>query len=346
MVLEPVRIIPLSIAADKWPIVIEKLKSLNNTTKKHTHLLHEFFCLVKDISGNSNYTQKEISFCEALKDGPLIYSDAAAAIGTDIYNFKMHRLEKEGIIIRCDLTPTDIMHIKGDFNRYNSEAAKLGAEFVAACVNVSQEDLYDLIYDKVKKTLYINIVRMLLEDKYPNLRKNGLGDGIELIISESWEKSKSNIKQDFLKFEFNTPATLVGIGAPIHIFLPDVAKALGTKCVIPENASVANALGALIGNITATCEIEVKPQYNTVEIGHYIVYGKSKNSHSNDKEQAIAIALDEAKLEAKDEVIRRGAFGDVAILTEVIEDIAESKEKIQVLLGIKVIAKAVGRIAI
>ena len=346
MVLETVRVIPLSIAADKWPVVTEKLKALINTTKRHTHLLHEFFCLVKDISGNSNYTQREISFCEALKNGPLIYSDAAEAIGTDIYNFKMHRLEKEGIIMRCGLTPTDIMHIKGDFNRYNAEAAKLGAEFVAACVNVSQEELYDMIYDKVKKTLYVNIVRMLLEDKYPSLRKDGLDEGIEILISESWEKAKNNVKQDFLNFEFSSPATLVGIGAPIHIFLPDVAKALGTKCVVPENADVANALGALVGNITATCEIEVKPQYITVEIGHYIVYGKSQNSFSNDKDQAIAIALEEAKSAVKDEVIRRGASGDIAILTDVIEDIAESKDKTQVLLGIKVIAKAVGRVTI
>ena len=52
----------------------------------------------------------------------------------------------------------------------------------------------------------------------------------------------------------------MGIGAPIHIFLPDVAKALGTDCFIPENAGVANAVGAIVGNVAAAVEVEIRPE--------------------------------------------------------------------------------------
>ena len=136
MVIQPTRLIPLSVAAQKWPSIIEKLRRLVATKKKHPLLLHEFFCLIKDISGSSSYSKREIAFCNALKSGPLILAEAAEAMGTDAYNLDVHRLEEEGVVMRCGLTPTDIMHIKGDFNGFNADAARFGAEFVASCIDV------------------------------------------------------------------------------------------------------------------------------------------------------------------------------------------------------------------
>lgn len=346
MIIEPTRVIPLSIAADRWPHITEKLKNLVDRSKKHTLFLHEFYSLVRDISGNSNYTKKELEFCEALKNGPLILSDAAKAIGTDAYNLDMSRLEKEGIVIRCGLTPTDIMHIKGDFNRYNVEAAKLGVKFVAACVDETEVSLSDKVYDRVKKALYTNIVRILFEDKFPDFRKTGLGKELENLIPESWELAKCGNKQDFFNFGFSTSATLIGIGAPIHIFLPDVAKALGTKYIIPENAGVANALGAIVGNVSATYEVEIKPEYSTSGIDGYIVYGRSRNSYTVDMDEAIQIATDEAMSAAKADALMRGALGDITVTSEVLMNAVEAREKVEIFLGAKVIATAVGRISL
>lgn len=53
-----------------------------------------------------------------MKNDPLLITEAAAAIGRDIYTRHVERLLKDGIIQLCGLTPTDIMHIKGDFNGY------------------------------------------------------------------------------------------------------------------------------------------------------------------------------------------------------------------------------------
>ena len=346
LVMASTRVIPLSIAADKWPCITEKLQALLDTKSKHTRFIHEFFCLVKDISGSKYYTQREIDFCEALKNGPLIYGDAAAALGTDIYNFNIKRLETEGVVMCCGLTPTDIMHIKGDFNRYNTEAAKLGAKFVAGCIGVSADTLCDKVYDRVKKTLYVNIVRMLIEDKYPYFKKEGVGKNLQTIIDESWEMLKNKKKVDFLNLSFNTSATLIGIGAPIHIFLPDVAASLGTTCIVPKDAGVANALGAVVGNITATCEIEVKPEYFTAGIEGYNVLGKTQNHYVEDKDEAVKLAIEQAKIVAREEAINRGAAGDISITTEVIHDAPKALEETEILLGIKAVATALGRIAL
>ncbi len=344
--LQPTRLIPLSVAADRWLVVTEKLRRLVSARKTHSLPIHEFFCLIKDVSDGSSYTAKEIAFCRALKSAPLSLTEAAEAIGTDIYNLDVHRLEEEGVVMRCGLTPTDIMHIKGDFVRFNVEAARLGAEFVSSCIDVSLDALLDLVYDTVKKTLYRNIVRVLLEERYPSFKNGGTDSMLETLISESWEMAKNGSAQDFLRFGFRTPAALVGIGAPIHIFLPDVARALGTRCVVPEHAGVANALGAILGNITATCEIAIKPQHSLEGINGYIVFGRTQNSRSFDKEQAIEIARREAEEAAREEAVRRGASGDIAVTSQVITSAAQSSGKAQILLGIKAVATAVGRVAL
>ena len=347
MSLQPTRLIPLSVAAEKWPSLVGQLQRLVATGKKHPLLLHEFFCLVRDISDNPGYSKKEIAFSKALKSAPLGLIEAAKAAGTDAYNLNVHRLEEEGVVMRCGLTPTDIMHIKGDFVRFNVEAARLGADFVAHCIDVSPDALGDMVYDSVKKTLYKNIVRVLLGDKYLHSAEIDPDSRLETLISDSWEiaKNGNGATKDFLRFGFQTPAVLVGIGAPIHIFLPDVARALGTKYVIPENAGVANALGAILGNITATCEVVIKPQYSLQGINGYIVFGNTRNSHVIRKEESIEIAIREAEAAAREEAARRGASGDIAVSSRVVMNAAQASDRTEVLLGIKVVATAVGRIS-
>ncbi|GAA0182648.1 hydantoinase/oxoprolinase family protein [Clostridium sediminicola] len=341
------RVIPLSIIAKDYPSVIQQLKRLITSKKTHSYFLHEFYYLVKDIDNNPNYNETEKAFCAKLKSGPLIFSEAAAAINKDIYNFKMDRLEKEGIIIRCGLTPTDIMHIKGDFCNYNVEAAKLGAMYVAMCINCDLDTVCEMVYNEVKLKLYCNIVRILLQHKNKNYRKSGLSESMNIFIKESYEIAKNLKEHSFLDYTFTTSATLIGIGAPIHVFLSDVAELLGTKAIIPKYAHVANALGAVLGNITATSIIEIKPDLSTEGICGYIVYGKEENRYFNDLEQATEFAKIEADISARQEAKKRGALGDISISTKIKNNTAcgsMQDKDVLVYLGTEVISTAVARI--
>jgi len=116
--------------------------------------------------------------------------------------------------------------------------------------------------------------------------------------------------------------------------------------VIPENAGVANALGAVLGNITATCEIVIKPQYSIEGIQGYIVFGTSGNSYVVDKDEAVEIGLREAKAEASNEAIRRGASGDITLTSHVIMNSARASNKTDVLFGITAVAMAIGGVGL
>lgn len=339
MYLEEYRVVPLCIAANKYPSVIDRLKNLEK--RKHTRFLYEFYMLIKDIEDSTRYTDEEKAFCRALKDGPLLISEAAAAVGKDIYTLHTDRLIKDGAVQICGLTPTDIMHIKGDFTKYRTEASMLGAEFVAHNLEVSVEELCDLVYDEVKKKLYTNIVKAMLENKYADYMKNGVNDSVERFITDNYEEVRNNKPDELFSVMFKTEYTLVGVGAPIFVFLEDVAKMLGTHAVIPKNHEVANALGAIAGSVSATCSVEIKPDNNAEGTSGYIVYGSGGNKTFEEIEDAIDFAVLDATNSARTEAEKRGTVGEITVTSEISSNDATARGE-KIYLGTLVTAHAAG----
>ncbi|MDF2614616.1 MAG: dihydropyrimidinase [Clostridia bacterium] len=344
MFLDTNRVVPLAIIASEYPQVVIRLKELIASNHTHDHYLHEFLVLTKDISSSPYYTEDEKVLCEALKDGPLIYADAAEKSGHSIYSLKTARLEKEGIIMRCGLTPTDIMHIRGDFTAYNREATELGALYVARCLDITLEDLCEKVYQEVKRKLYFNIVRILLEDRNPMYKTDGIGVGLEALIYDTFEQINAKEADPFMSALFQTSGTLIGVGGPIHIFLSDVAKMLGTKAVIPEYAGVANALGAVTSHISASYTIEIRPNLNGEEEHAYLALGGRRIMHFADLDAALIYAKAEAEACVREEAIKRGAVGGISISTEIIEHTAPIAYG-EVHLSTKVIAAATAEIS-
>lgn len=351
LVLGSNRVIPLSIAAERWPQITRKLDNLVRNSYVSQEPLHEFFYLVKGVPDSKRFSEEEIALCKALQEGPLIYSEAVDVLKKRAYTSQLDRLEREGIIMRCGITPTDFMHAKGDFSTFNKSAALLGIAYlkdVYSHINnrnsknkITTEEFCDKAYDLVKEKLYLNIVRILLEDQYPDYKKKGLDETTKSVIRDSW-KSFTEGSKSFLNVNYNiSSASLVGVGAPIHIFLPDVAKALGAKHIIPENAGAANAIGAIIGNIRAVSNIKVKPD----EEGGFIVFGIEKNYYLNSYREAVDIAMKEAKNEARREAIRRGATGDISVTLSQDDNTELSEQLGGTFLSTVISATAVGRLA-
>lgn len=343
------RVIPISLLGQQYPQVIDYLEKLLNSKNVHTRPIYEFYTLVRDISGADGYTEPEYRFCAALRESPLDIRSAAEAVGTDIYRLDVSRLEKEGIVLRSGLTPTDFMHLKGDFDAYDPKAAELAARYLLRNMNRNPFKagellrLCDEVYDRVKKKLYCNLTRILLMDRYPKLRDEGLGQQLERMISDRWEEIKAGGgKPGYFDADFHTTAALVGIGAPIHIFLPDVAKALGTECVIPPNAHVANAVGAVVGNISATVEVEIRPNYEADGIHGYYVCSSEEQKLFVKRIDAEVYAREAAERLAVEEAHRRGVMGDIRVSVEEAKNVSQDSKGSKLDLGSLFTGTAIG----
>ena len=311
----PERVMPLCSAAVRWPWIREELKELARSGRTSACPLQEFFCLVRDIAGREGYTDREYRICEALRDGALRIDRLAEAAQGDTYTLDTRRLEREGVVLRCGVTPTDVMHVLGDYTAFDRQAASAAVAYLAQRLEMEPEAFGRMVFDQIKRTLYEQLVHILLENE--NSAYKGMqGPGLDRLIRDSWNRSHDQEKS-LLRLSLETSAVLVGIGAPTHLFLPQVAEKLGTRCVIPPEAAVANALGALVGHIAAAVTAEIEPFISESGQDQFRIYTSRQHFTAVEEEEAIKIALKTAEEEAVAEARRRGAAGELTITSRV-----------------------------
>ena len=335
--LEEYRVIPLCIASEKYPVIIENIKNIDYDNLMEN--LHEHYILIKDITDSDRYTDEEKRICAMLKENPLSLNDIAVKFDRSVRRIPVQNLLREGVVQVCGLTPTDIMHIKGDFGDFETKSSLAGAEYIARVNGISVDKLCEVVYDEIKRKIYLNVINILLETENDEYMTNGVSEKVNDLINQSYYMAK-NPDINFIKSMFKTDFKLIGIGAPIHIFLDDVAKYLGTEAIIPKYHEVANAVGAIASDIYVTVNVEIKPVYAEIGIIGYTVYG---NNSFEEYAEAEAFAIKEALETADKEARSRGASGEINVSYEILTNDAQARDG-SVYLGTKVQAYAVGAI--
>ncbi len=336
------RVEPICCAAAKWPQVKDSLRTLLSKTTLHTRPLHEFLYLVRKPERPQRYSEAERTLLKQLEAGPqMIGGDVL-----DMYSTASERLENEGLIMRCGLTPTDIMHLKGDYDVFDQEASRLAARYFLRAISSYEDDedslnlLCDRVYELVEERLFTNIARVFIENTYPSLFKGGVSEQVSRLIEYKWIHRNDDEKEDFFGLKLDVSAELVGVGAPTHIFLPEAAKALGAKCIIPEHSEVANAVGAAVAKVQAQVKAEVRPSIVDGFLEGYIVHANGVHRMFETREEALEDAVQVAAQLAVEEARRRGARGNVCAETEIVRQVSHAKSGAEIDLGTIVIACA------
>ena len=260
MTIGPDRVIPLCVLTAQHPELVDELRYQVQEVPAHTLPLHEFLTLARADWAQSalQLSEAERELCKALEKRPLRVSQAAELLGVDKYQLNTKELEKTGILIRAGLTPTDIMHVRGDYTQYNRNASILAARFAASSLHMELEAFCDRIYEEISHRVFDAVSQMLLEHASPYFREHGMDDGMRELLRLQWENREKG-GNTLLHYAFQSHAKLIGIGGPVHLFLPAAAAALGAECVIPECAATANAVGAVTGQTTYTATAEIRP---------------------------------------------------------------------------------------
>ena len=321
----PRRCIPLCTASSRWPSVKPMLDNLIESGEHSKFPLYEFLCLVTEPKDTAKYDEYELKLIDLLKSGPCSLHEVRNR-GIDLYGLDTERLEEEGVIIRCGLTPTDFMHIKGDYTEYDAAASEAAVQYLLSDMNNEdpEEDmlkLADRAYDLVERRMYTNLVRILLSLDYPKKLSDSIDKDLEFLIDQSWTNYKNGIRT-LANPVFNTDMVLLGMGAPTHVFLNDVAKALGTECVLPDNAEIGNAIGAVMADLIVRENVEIT-QWETDGLFYMVhdekgstKYYKLADAEAHARKSAAEAAVKEARL--------RGAAGE---LTPVVTQKGNSHEK-------------------
>lgn len=335
------RVVPLCMAASRYPQMIEKLQNLVSTYAAYSYSANQFFMLLNKPENMEKYTPNERKLIEALEREPLIFDEAAEAVGVSAYIFKTRRLEDEGVIIRCGVTPTDVMHIYGDYTEYDAKASKLGLDYLHIVTRKPVETLCKAIYDLAKSRLYNNLVRILMKYEIGQELPEAESVALAKLTRYIFDTAKAGGGFKFVRPDFGAEINMIGIGAPTRIFLQDVAAIFGTEADIPEYAKIANAIGAAVGSIVSEYVVKIEPCAYKEDFGSFMVTGGAKAEAFEFYDQALEEAKKIAGERAYQRAVDQGASGEIEVELVVFEDYYDlAGDNTHLFLETKVIGKA------
>lgn len=341
--LSPVRVIPLCIAARRWPSVKKTVCSLAEITDDRSAEDYDLCDVVQDtefftlahVRHTENLTDLDRRFLTALKRKPLRLSDAAEMFGVPTHSIAASDMEGRGYIIRIGVTPTDILHAEGSYTLYDAEASGIAVGYLARKCGLSPESFIRKAKELItKKIAACTMEKILLDGSQRDSLTPSETDLLERILNEE--------NRDY-SVSFNLKDPIIGIGAPVGAWLPAVADLLHTRLLLPENSHIGNAIGAVTGCVCETVVITVRatgPEYQE-EPECDVFTGKEIKTFSWTKE-ALKFAEEEGVRMAKDAALAAGAKNPVVEVFVEKNELVVSETK-RYFRGAEITVKATGK---
>lgn len=264
----PRRALPLSLLATHFPGIVADLRKLA-ASERLPAFAARFAFRNPGRNPGAQLDRVEQRVWEALSSAPRPLGDVArTAVGVDA----VRRLVDRGLATLAAFTPTDALHVLGRQRDWSAEAARLGAAVLAIEErNVRahrQADSSESFAERIYQHVVREATRVVLEcalAQDPGIeaqhgRWGPLGQLIEDVIAG---RPFSRLLDAGIRL--STP--LVAIGAPAAAYYPEVAQRLGARLLVPEHAAVCNAIGAVAGVVSETCEVLVnQPALNLFRV--------------------------------------------------------------------------------
>ena len=235
---------------------------------------------------SGDWTSQEGRILELLADRPRSLHELAHRLDARRWEFlELERLERLHAVQRCGLTPTDVLHASGCVSLWNGDAARRACSWFCQLLAMSREAFAERVVQRMVRCLAVELLKVQLAGRI---------DPEELDRSAPAEALVANWLDggvDDLRVRVKLQRPVVGIGAPIHLFLPKAAKLLEAEAIIPPHADVANAIGAITSQVLVERHVEISPGDN----GRYLLAGLPDARPFADFQEANCFALEELR---------------------------------------------------
>ncbi|WP_338097734.1 hydantoinase/oxoprolinase family protein [Methanolapillus ohkumae] len=238
--LGPIRVMPLCRAAILYPGFLNKLKDIKLPPRKY---LSEFI-LPSVFYIRTGFVPMELTPLEkthyaAVDEFPASWSDLFDRLGGQMpLSLALESLVKKRLIQPIGFTPTDALHILGDYTEWDQEAALTGAEKMERLTKKNPKELALYTKNRVAK----NMSKSLIEYLVPGIESKD----VEKILSGEFHT----------KFSISVPIIL--IGGPSKAYVSEIQNIIEGDVSAPKFSDVGNAVGALTGKGVKRLEIIIK----------------------------------------------------------------------------------------
>ncbi len=220
-----------------------------------------------------------------------------------------NELCRAGYTSLSGFTPTDALHVLGEFHAWSSEAAALGAALIlrwrrgikrptAAQIEAFCHEVRNAVQVKASLAL-MQLALQSTDVRRPGITfdKKETGEPFTSLTAQGYRR----IGLATVDIRLNTP--IVAVGAPVKAFYPEIGRRLGGKVISPEHFDVANAVGAVSGLIIQSCEILISRPDN----GSYRVHLTDRLRDLDSWQQALNLAKQHASAQAEGNARQAGA---------------------------------------
>ena len=282
IVLGPRRLVPLALAAVSHGDVVHKHLKRQLLSPNTSRLDGRFAMrtgVPERLSAGLTVTETrlygEISETPAALDRLLVSTSQLATL---------NRLVARGLVHIVGFTPSDAAHALGRQDNWDAVAARLGAELFARkrdgqgqYVAVDAE-AFSL---KVLAAVTRHSAEAILETVFAE-------DGLEgsVSVANPLVQRAVGLRGGMARLSIALDRPVIGLGASAYLHYAGLAPLIGNECRIAEHADVANALGAVVGQVRMSAEARVSQP----EIGLFRVNSGEKLNDYDTEEEAMTAA--------------------------------------------------------
>jgi N-methylhydantoinase A/acetone carboxylase, beta subunit len=238
--LGPRRVMPLAVAAVKYP------DFLNNFKRTPLYIGEDLGENIQPTKFfvRSGYPTGELSRAEAevlkvIGEEPVSVPEIKTLIRKDFHSQTLDSLIKKRLIQAIGFTPTDALHVLGEYTAWNQEASRIGAERLAKLTRMAPVEFCTAVKKRVARNMTLHLLSYILA---------GVPEAaIAKILDENYPA----------KFKLEVPVVL--LGGPVRAHRKELESFVDAEILVPEYAEVGNAVGALVGRGIKRVEILIRP---------------------------------------------------------------------------------------
>ena len=235
-------------------------------------------------SVTGNLSEPEQRLLESLAEGPRSLDELTERLNANDWpSVPLDSLERRHLVVKSSLTPTDAAHAAGRLELWNADAARRMCRLFCRLLGVSLDEFTRMVHEQIVRRLATELLRKQLGERAES-DKWDRGSAAAAMVG-NWLDGGTDDYHVHIAVRY----PIIGIGAPIHLFLPDAAELLETQAVIPPHADVANAIGAITGRVVIHRQVEIEP----TERGQYRVSGLNHAPSFADFDKAHRYAIDQ-----------------------------------------------------
>lgn len=235
---------------------------------------------------------REAEVLARLKGGPLPVAEAATS---GLEQRAVSRLQARGLVRVATMTPTDACAVLGTLDDVDADAARKVAQILARQTSATGGVLAD-----DATTLASGVIERLIDMSARFALDVALGfDGVSARDAHELVGASLRSHRGAATVSLGLSAPVTAIGAPAAAYYDRVGALLNTTTVVPEYAEVANAVGAVVGQVrvrkSATITQPTRGQYR-VHLDDQPTFGSVQNAQHAATEMLTAAAKAEADI--------------------------------------------------